>query len=105
MELTGSENIYLNASILGLSKKRLLRKFDRIVEFFRAGQFYICAFKELFLRNGGPARVFNSCEVESEALIVDEVLSVGDEGFRKKCQGRIDAVMKNGVTLLFVPTQ
>ena len=102
MELTGRENIYLNASILGLSKKETDKKFNRIVEFAELKNFIYAPLRNY--SSGMVARLAFSIavEVETEALIVDEVLSVGDEGFRKKCQEKIDGIISGGVTVLFV---
>ncbi len=101
-ELTGAENIYLNASILGLTRKQIDARYRRIVEFSEIENFIHSPLKSY--SSGMVARLGFSIavEVDAEILAVDEVLSVGDEGFKKKCHNRIDAIMNGGVTLLFV---
>jgi ABC-type polysaccharide/polyol phosphate transport system ATPase subunit len=101
-ELTGEENIYLNASILGLSKRQINEKFDRIVDFSELENFIYSPMRSY--SSGMIARLAFSiaAEVDADILVVDEVLSVGDEVFKKKCQEKIDAIMKRGATLLFV---
>ncbi len=101
-DLTGLENIYLNASILGMSRKKIDSRLDRIIEFSE-----LRTFLHTPLRNyssGMVARLAFSIaiEVEADILVVDEVLSVGDEAFRQKCQQRIDRILSRGLTFLFV---
>jgi ABC-type polysaccharide/polyol phosphate transport system ATPase subunit len=102
MELTGMENIYLNGSLLGFGRKEIGRKIGRIIDFSELGDFIHSPLKSY--SSGMVARLAFSIAIEVEApiLAVDEVLSVGDEGFKKKCHGRIDELIKNGVSLLFV---
>jgi ABC-type polysaccharide/polyol phosphate transport system ATPase subunit len=101
-ELTGEENIYLNGSILGLSRSRIAGKFQKIIEFAEVGNFIYSPLRTY--SSGMLARLAFAVavEVEADILAVDEVLSVGDEGFRKKCHQRIDDIISKGVTLLFV---
>lgn len=101
-ELTGKENIYLNASILGFSKKEIDKKFQRIVDFSELGPFIHSPLKSY--SSGMISRLGFSIatEVEPDVLIVDEVLSVGDEHFRKKCDKRIMDFKSSGVTILLV---
>lgn len=102
MELTGRENIYLNASILGLSKRAIDRKFANIVEFSEIANFIHSPLRSY--SSGMVARLAFSIavEVEADILIVDEVLAVGDEGFRKKCHQRIESILNSSTTVLFV---
>lgn len=102
MELTGAENIYLNASILGLSRKEIEKRFDRIIEFSELGDFIYSPLKSY--SSGMVARLGFSIatEVEPDILIIDEVLAVGDERFRKKCDERIRSFKERGTTILFV---
>lgn len=102
MELTGSENIYLNASILGLSKKEIDSKFKAIVDFSELSGFIYSPLKTY--SSGMIARLGFSIatEVDPAILIIDEILAVGDEHFRKKCSERIFHFRKKGVTILFV---
>lgn len=102
MELTGAENIYLNASILGLSRGEIKKRFDRIVEFSELSDFIHSPLKSY--SSGMVARLGFSIatEVEPDILIIDEVLAVGDERFRKKCDERIMSFKRQGTTILFV---
>lgn len=102
MELTGRENVYLNGTILGLSNRQVTERFDRIVEFSGLGDFVYAPLRSY--SSGMIARLAFAIavEVEADLLIIDEVLAVGDEGFRKKCQKRIAAAIKDGVSVLFV---
>lgn len=102
MELAGKENIYLNASILGLSRKEINGKFDRIVEFSELSDFIHSPLKSY--SSGMVARLGFSIatEVDPDILIIDEVLAVGDEQFKKKCEERINGFKAKGITILFV---
>ncbi len=102
MELTGRENIFLNASILGLSRKEIMERYDRIVEFSGLGEFIHTPLKSY--SSGMVARLGFSIatEVEPDILIIDEVLAVGDERFKQKCIDRIMNFKKNETTILFV---
>jgi len=102
MELTGKENIYLNASILGLSRKEINEKFNRIVEFSELDEFIHSPLKSY--SSGMVSRLGFSIatEVDPDILIIDEILAVGDEKFRKKCSERILDFRKRGVNILFV---
>jgi ABC-type polysaccharide/polyol phosphate transport system ATPase subunit len=101
-ELTGVENIFLNASLLGLSRKKAEACFDEIVEFSGVAE---------FIRE--PLRTYSSgmimrlafavaVHVDPDILIVDEVLAVGDQAFQSKCFERIAEFKRAGKTLLFV---
>lgn len=102
MELTGKENIYLNASILGISRDEIRAKFQRIVEFSELGDFIHSPLKSY--SSGMIARLGFSIatEVDPDILIIDEILAVGDERFRKKCNERIMSFKERGTTILFV---
>ena len=101
-ELTGRENVYLNASILGLSKKETDRYFDDIVGFAEIEDFIDNQVKYyssgMFVRLGFAVAV----HVDPEILLIDEVLAVGDEGFQKKCLDRVGEMQKDGRTIVFV---
>jgi ABC-2 type transport system ATP-binding protein len=101
-DLTGRENVYLNASILGLSKKETDRYFDEIVAFAEIEEFIDNQVKYyssgMFVRLGFAVAV----HVDPEILLVDEVLAVGDEGFQKKCLDRVGEMQKEGRTIVFV---
>ena len=101
-ELTGRENIYLNGAIIGMRKAEIDRKFDEIVDFAGTEAFLDTPLKRY--SSGMRVRLGFSvaAHLEPEVLIVDEVLSVGDAEFRKKCLGRMDEVTRGGCTVLFV---
>lgn len=102
-ELTGRENIYLNGSILGMRRDEIRRKFDEIVAFAEINEFLDTPIKRyssgMYARLGFAV----AAHLESEILIVDEVLAVGDVAFQQKCIGKMDEVSKNeSKTILFV---
>ena len=101
-ELTGRENIFLNGAILGMSKKDIKKKFDEIIDFAEVEKFLDTPVKRY--SSGMYVRLAFSvaAHLEPEILIVDEVLSVGDTSFQKKCLGKMDDVSKKGRTVLFV---
>ncbi|HGE6719274.1 TPA: ABC transporter ATP-binding protein [Serratia marcescens] len=101
-ELTGRENIRLNATLLGLRRKELKQRLDKIIEFSELGEFI-----------DEPIRVYSSgmlaklgfsviTQVDPDILIIDEVLAVGDISFQRKCLETINEFKKKGVTILFV---
>ncbi len=101
-ELTGRENIYLNAAILGMKASDIERKFDEIVAFAEVEKFIDTAAKHystgMYLRLAFSV----AAHLEPEILLVDEVLAVGDASFQKKCLGKMEDVAKQGRTVLFV---
>jgi ABC-type polysaccharide/polyol phosphate transport system ATPase subunit len=101
-DLTGRENIYLNGAILGLSRDEIAKRFDRIVAFAELEDFIDTPVKHyssgMYVRLGFAVAV----EVDPDILLIDEVLAVGDETFRKKCLAKIDSFQKQGKTLLIV---
>ncbi len=101
-ELTGRENIYLNASILGFSRKEIEGKYESIIDFSEIRDFINTPLKHY--SSGMIARLGFSIatEVNPDILIVDEVLAVGDAHFKKKSKERILQFRNNGVTILFV---
>ncbi|MDB5118119.1 MAG: ABC-type polysaccharide/polyol phosphate transport system, ATPase component [Mucilaginibacter sp.] len=102
-ELTGSENIFLNGAILGMSRAEIKRKFDEIVDFSGVEKFLDTPVKRY--SSGMYVRLAFSvaAHLEPEILVVDEVLAVGDAEFQKKCLGKMDEVSKkDGRTILFV---
>ncbi|WP_414542657.1 polysaccharide ABC transporter ATP-binding protein [Nostoc sp. CCY0012] len=102
-ELTGRENIYLNGSVLGMSKIEIKQKFDEIVAFAEVEKFLDTPVKRY--SSGMYVRLAFSvaAHLEPEILIVDEVLAVGDSAFQKKCLGKMgDVATKEGRTVLFV---
>ena len=101
-DLTGRENIYLNASIMGIPRATVERKFDAIVEFSGLGRFIETPIK--FYSSGMIVRLGFSVavEVDPEVLILDEVLAVGDEAFQKKSGRRIQEFKEAGKTIVVV---
>jgi len=101
-ELTGRENIYLNGAILGMKKAEIERKFDEIVAFAEIEKFIDTPVK--FYSSGMYVRLAFAvaAHLEPEILMVDEVLSVGDAAFQKKCLGKMGEVAEEGRTVLFV---
>nr|MDQ3820569.1 ABC transporter ATP-binding protein [Acidobacteriota bacterium] len=101
-ELSGRDNIYLNGSILGMTKPEIDKKFDDIVAFSGVEQFIDQPVKNyssgMYVRLGFSVAI----HVDPEILLVDEVLAVGDAAFQKKCIGKMGEVAKVGRTVLFV---
>lgn len=101
-ELTGRENIYLNGAILGMSKAEVKLKFDEIVAFSEVEKFLDTPVKRYSSGMYVRLAFAVAAHLEPEILIVDEVLAVGDAQFQKKCLGKMDAVGREGRTVLFV---
>ncbi len=101
-DLTGRENVYLNATILGMKKREVDAKFEEIVEFSGVGKFIDTPVKRY--SSGMKVRLAFSVAayLEPEILIVDEVLSVGDADFQKKCLNKMENIGQEGRTVLFV---
>lgn len=101
-ELSGRENVYLNAAILGMSKRETEERFDDIVAFSEIGEFIDQEVKHyssgMFMRLAFSVAI----HVELDVLLVDEVLSVGDAPFRAKCMEKIKELTARGVTMLVV---
>jgi ABC-2 type transport system ATP-binding protein len=101
-QLTGRENIYLNAAILGMSDAETRRKFDAIIEFADVGKFLDTPVGHyssgMFSRLGFAVAV----HTESDIFLVDEVLAVGDKPFKRKCIARMEEIKKEGRTLFYV---
>jgi ABC-2 type transport system ATP-binding protein len=101
-ELTGRDNVFLNGAILGLSQKELRRRFDDIVEFAGIGAFIDEPIKNyssgMYVRLGFSVAV----NVDPDVLLVDEVLSVGDEAFQRKCNEKFAELRSQGRTIVLV---
>jgi lipopolysaccharide transport system ATP-binding protein len=102
LELTGRENVFLNGAILGLTKREIEARFDDIVEFAGLEEFIDTPVKNyssgMFVRLGFAV----AAHVEPEVLLIDEVLSVGDESFQRRCAEKIEQFRTDGRTIIFV---
>jgi lipopolysaccharide transport system ATP-binding protein len=101
-DLTGRENIFLNGAILGLRRSEIKRRFDEIVAFSEIEPFLDTPVKRY--SSGMSVRLgfaVASC-IKPEILLVDEVLAVGDASFRQKCVNRIQELVRNGTSIIFV---
>jgi ABC-type polysaccharide/polyol phosphate transport system ATPase subunit len=101
-DLSGAENLILNASLLGLSRKRTYQEFDSIVEFSGIGEFI-----EEPLRTYSSGMILRlafavAVRVNPEVLFVDEILSVGDQDFQQKCSAEIQRLRRSGTSLICV---
>ena len=101
-ELTGRENTYLNGAILGMKKAEIDRKFDQIVAFAEIEKFLDTPVKHYSTGMYVRLAFAVAAHMESEILLVDEVLAVGDAAFQRKCLGRMANAAKEGRTVLFV---
>jgi lipopolysaccharide transport system ATP-binding protein len=101
-ELTGRENIYLNGTILGMSRKEVKAKFDEIVEFSGVEKFIDTPVKHYSSGMYVRLAFAVAAHLEPEILIIDEVLAVGDAEFQKKCLGKMKDVAEKGRTVIFV---
>jgi len=101
-DLTGRENIYLNGAILGMRREEIAAKFDQIVEFSGLSEFLDTPVKRY--SSGMYARLGFSvaAHVDPDVLVVDEVLSVGDLVFQRRCLQRMSEILTSGATVLFV---
>jgi ABC-2 type transport system ATP-binding protein len=101
-QLTGRDNIYLNAAVLGMTEQETKRKFDEIVEFAEVGRFLETPVGNyssgMFARLGFAVAI----HVDSDIFLADEALAVGDRPFRKKCVERMQEVRESGRTLFYV---
>jgi ABC-2 type transport system ATP-binding protein len=101
-DLTGRENVYLNAAVLGLSREETDRKYDEIVAFSEIGDFIDTQVK--FYSSGMYVRLAFAVAVHTDPdiLLVDEVLAVGDEAFQRKCMDKIKSFQAEGRTIILV---
>ena len=101
-QLTGRENVFLNAAILGMTEQETRRKFDDIVEFADIGRFLETPVGNyssgMFARLGFAVAV----HVDSDIFLADEVLAVGDRPFKKKCMEKMEEIRRSGRTLFYV---
>lgn len=101
-ELTGRENIFLNGTILGMTRKEVKSKFNEIVDFSGVEKFIDTPVKHYSSGMYVRLAFAVAAHLEPEILIIDEVLAVGDAEFQKKCLGKMGEVAKGGRTILFV---
>ncbi len=101
-ELTGRENIYLSGAILGMLRRDIEAKFEEIVEFSEIGRFLDTPVKRYSSGMYVRLAFAVAAHLEPEVLVIDEVLSVGDAAFQRKCLGRMGDVAHQGRTVLFV---
>ena len=102
-DLTGMENIFLNGAILGMRKKEIQKKLDEIIAFSEVEEFIHTPVKRYSSGMYVRLAFAVAAHLESEILIVDEVLAVGDADFQKKCMGKMGEISKgHGRTILFV---
>ena len=101
-ELTGRENVFLSGSILGMRRREIQAKFDRIVDFAGVGQFIDTPVKwyssGMYVRLGFAV----AAHLEPDILLVDEVLAVGDAAFQTQCLERLNELRRAGMTMLFI---
>jgi lipopolysaccharide transport system ATP-binding protein len=101
-DLTGHENVYLNGAILGLRRTEIAASLDEIIEFSEMGDYMDLPVKRY--SSGMFVRLAFSvlAHLKSDILLIDEVLAVGDQGFREKCLKKMDDEVKKGRTVIFV---
>ncbi|MGN0063390.1 MAG: ABC transporter ATP-binding protein [Nocardioides sp.] len=101
-QLTGRQNLLLNAAILGMSKAETARKYDEIVEFADLGKFLETPVA--YYSSGMKARLGFSVaiHVESDIFIADEALAVGDRPFKRKCKAKLKEIRESGTTIFYV---
>jgi ABC-2 type transport system ATP-binding protein len=101
-QLTGRENLYLNAAILGMSEAETKRKFDEIVEFADIGKFLDTPVSHyssgMYARLGFSIAV----HVDADVFLADEVLAVGDRPFKQKCMAKMQEIRQQGTTIFYV---
>lgn len=101
-ELTGRENVYLNAAILGMKRREVSAKFDDIVAFAELEKFIDTPVKRYSSGMYVRLAFAVAAHLEPEVLLIDEVLAVGDAGFQQRCLGRMHEIAEQGRTVLFV---
>ncbi len=101
-ELTGRENVYLNGSLLGMTRREIARKFDAIVAFSEIEQFLDTPVKRYSSGMYVRLAFAVAAHLDPEVLIVDEVLAVGDATFQRRCMDHMTQLVRSGRTILFV---
>jgi ABC-2 type transport system ATP-binding protein len=101
-DLTGRENVYLNAAIIGMNESEIDRKFDTMIDFAQVGRFIDTEVRHyssgMYMRLGFAVAVHADCDI----FLVDEGLAVGDAPFRRKCMRKIRQVQEQGTTIFLV---
>ena len=101
-DLTGRENIYMNASIFGLSRREIDKNLDKIIEFSELGEFIDVPVRTyssgMYMRLAFSVAI----HVEADILLIDEILAVGDAGFQAKCFQRLQEIKDSGTTIVIV---
>jgi ABC-type polysaccharide/polyol phosphate transport system ATPase subunit len=101
-ELTGRENVYLNGALLGFTRREMENKFNRIVDFAELWDFIDAPMRTYSSGMWARLGFAVATDVKPDILIIDEVLSVGDESFQRKSAGRMQEFRDQGATILFV---
>ncbi len=101
-ELTGRENVFLNGSILGMSRREVARRFDEIVAFSEVERFLDTPVKRYSSGMYVRLAFAVAAHLETEILLVDEILAVGDATFQKKCMGKMGELGRGGRTIVFI---
>ena len=101
-QLTGRENIFLNAAVLGMTEAETRRKFDDIAEFAELGKFLDSPVGHYSSGMGARLGFSIAIHVDSDIFLADEVLAVGDKPFKEKCQERMQEIRRSGRTLVYV---
>ncbi len=101
-ELTGQENIFLYGALLGFSHREMQEKYNQIIEFSELGEFINAPIRTYSTGMGARLGFSVATASDPDVLLVDEVLSVGDEAFQKKCAARIEAFRQRGAAILLV---
>jgi lipopolysaccharide transport system ATP-binding protein len=101
-ELTGRDNIFINGAILGMTRREITSKFDEIVDFAGIETFIDTPVKRYSVGMRVRLAFAIAAQLETEILILDEVLAVGDAAFQQKCLGKIGTISQTGRTVLFV---
>ena len=101
-ELTGRENVLLQGALLGFSRKEMLRRLDRIVAFAELEEFLDAPLRTYSTGMAARLAFAVATDVDPDILLIDEVLSVGDERFQIKCEARMNAFRESGKTIVFV---
>ncbi|MFT4263055.1 MAG: ABC transporter ATP-binding protein [Nocardioides sp.] len=101
-QLSGRENIYLNAAVMGMSEKETDRKLDEIIDFADIGKFIDAPVGTYSSGMGSRLGFAVAIHVDGDIFLADEVLAVGDKPFKKKCMAKMEEIRNSGVTLVYV---